>query len=60
MQVAEDILHENCRLDHSYLIEMDGHKYQARFKGYPDQNQYNPCFEIVGHIDALKILRELD
>jgi hypothetical protein len=60
MQVAEEILHENCRLNHSYLIEMDGARYQAWFKGYPDQNQYNPRFEIVGQSGALKVLRELD
>jgi len=45
MQIAEEILHENCRINHSYLIEMDGSRYQARFMGYPDQNQYNPHFE---------------
>ncbi|MDP8237018.1 MAG: hypothetical protein P9M08_11590 [Candidatus Erginobacter occultus] len=60
MQLAEEIMHENCRVNHSYLIEMDGHTYQARFKGYPDHNQYNPCFEISGQEDALKVLRELD
>jgi len=60
MQVSEEILHENCRLNHFYLIEMDGTRYQARFKGYPDKNQYNPSFEIIGNSGNLKILRELD
>ncbi|MEA1927819.1 MAG: hypothetical protein U9N73_06395, partial [Candidatus Auribacterota bacterium] len=60
MQVAEEILHENCRLNHSYLIEMGGSRYQARFMGYPDRNQYNPRFEIVGPAGELKVLRELD
>lgn len=60
MEIAQEILHENCRLDHSYLVEIAGNKYQAKFKGYPDNNQYNPTFEIVGRVGKFKILREID
>ena len=60
MEIAQEILHENCRLNHSYLIEMDGHKYQAKFKGYPGNNQYAPTFEINSDNGNLRILRELD
>ena len=60
MEIAQEILHENCQVNHSYLIEMAGHKYQAKFIGYPDNNQYHPTFEIVGDTRDLKVLRELD
>lgn len=60
MEAMQEFFHENCRLNHNYLIEVGGITYQAKFKGYPDHNQYKPAFEIVGEAGGVKVLQELD
>ena len=60
MEATQEIMHENCRLDHRYVLEMGGQKYQATFKGYLDNNQYRPTFEIVGQAGEFRIIREID
>ena len=60
METAQEILHENCQVNQNYLIEMGGHKYQAKFTGYAANNQYSPTFEIVGYAGEYRILKELD
>ncbi|HOO78162.1 MAG TPA: hypothetical protein PLI51_02875 [bacterium] len=59
MHTAQEILHENCRVGADYLIEMGGKKYTATFKGYRNNNQYAPSFEIVG-THEVRVLRQLD
>jgi len=56
---AQDILHENCREGCNYIIEMGGRKYEATFRGYRDNNQYAPSFEIVSNHEV-RVLHELD
>jgi len=60
METVQEILHENCRVNHNYVIELGGQKYAATFRGYPDNNQYAPSFEIVGRAGEVRVLRELD
>lgn len=60
METSQEIMDENCQVNQSYLIEMGGSKYEAKFKGYAGNNQYTPTFEIVGHAGSYKILKELD
>jgi len=59
MQMAQEILHENCREGCNYIVEMGGRKYEATFRGYRNNNQYAPSFEIVGSHEV-HVLRELD
>jgi len=60
MEGGSEILHENCQPGHAYLVEFNGLQFQAKFTGYPDNNQYRPAFEIVSRADEIKVLRELD
>lgn len=59
MEAVQEIMHENCHLDQDYLIEMGGQEYHATFKGYHDNNQYAPTFEIVSHEGEFKVIRSL-
>ena len=59
MEAVQEIMHENCRIDQQYLIEMGGKEYHATFKGYPLNNQYAPAFEIVSHEGEFKVIRSL-
>jgi hypothetical protein len=60
METTQEIMHENCQIDHNYLVEMGGRKYAAKFKGYNGNSQYTPTFEIVGYAGEYRILKKLD
>ena len=52
------IMHENCVKGKSYLVDIEGKRFKARFKGYPDGDQYNPAFEIRDGLGDIKIVQE--
>lgn len=58
MKHTVDILHENCTVDKSYFIDIHGERFRARFKGYPNGNQYQPVFEITDPMGHVAILEE--
>ncbi len=60
MEPCSEILHENCQQGHAYLVELAGRQFEARFTGYPDNNQYHPAFEIVSNCDEIRVIREID
>lgn len=52
------ILHEDCVSGKNYLVDIEGRKFEACFKGYPDGDQYVPVFEIKDGQGGVKILGE--
>jgi hypothetical protein len=54
------MMHEDCVAGKSYLIDIKGKKFEARFKGYPDGDQYNPVFEIRDGLGNVKIIKEYE
>jgi len=54
------MMHEDCVAGRSYLIDIKGKKFEARFKGYPDGDQYNPVFEIRDGLGNVKIIKEYE
>jgi SOS-response transcriptional repressor LexA len=60
MEAVQEIMHENCHLGQDYLIEMGGREYHATFKGYHDNNQYAPTFEIVSREGSFRVIRPLE
>ncbi len=54
------MMHEDCVAGKSYLVDIKGKKFEARFKGYPDGDQYNPVFEIRDGLGNVRIIREYE
>ncbi|MDD5555884.1 MAG: hypothetical protein PHN82_01405 [bacterium] len=53
-----DILHEDCVKDRSYIVDIEGKRFEACFKGYPDGDQYSPVFEIRDAAGSVKVIRQ--
>jgi hypothetical protein len=58
--MSYDIMHENCVNGKSYLVDIEGKKFEACFKGYPDGDQYSPVFEIRDGQGSVKVLKEYE
>ena len=54
----QGIMHENCVKGKSYLVDIEGRYFEARFKGYPDGDQYTPVFEIRDGAGDVRVLKE--
>ncbi len=54
----QSIMHENCIRGKSYMIDIEGRYFEARFKGYPDGDQYHPVFEICDDHGDVKVIEE--
>ena len=52
------MMHEDCVAGRSYLGDIKGKRFAARFKRYPAGDQYNPVFEIRDGQGSVKILGE--
>jgi hypothetical protein len=52
------MMHEDCVAGRNYLVDIEGKRFEARFRGYPDGDQYSPVFEIRDGKGSVKVLKE--